>query len=94
MNNALGMVETVGLVPLIEAVDAMRKAADVAFIGWETVGAGRVTAFVEGDVAAVKAAVDAGAESAAKVGEVAAAQVIPNPREELSVYAGRNAKKK
>ena len=69
MKQALGMIETRGLVALFEAVDAMLKAASVTFSGWEPVGSGLVTAFVEGDVAACKAATDAGAESAARVGE-------------------------
>ena len=64
MKLALGMVETRGLVPLFEAVDAMLKAATVEFKAWEPVGSGLVTAFVEGDVAAVKSATDAGAEAA------------------------------
>ena len=66
---ALGMVETRGLVPLIEASDAMVKAASVELVGWDRVGAGMVTAFVRGDVAAVKAATDAGATAAARLGE-------------------------
>jgi ethanolamine utilization protein EutM len=81
---ALGMIETKGLVGLIEAADAMLKAANVQMIGWEKVGSGLVTAFVVGDVAAVKAAVDAGANAASKIGEVVSVQVIPRPHEELS----------
>jgi len=81
---ALGMLETKGLVCLIEGVDAMLKAANVTMIGWEKVGSGIVTAFVVGDVAAVKAAIDAGASAAAKIGEVISVQVIPRPHEELS----------
>lgn len=81
---ALGMVETKGLVPLIEAADAMLKSANVQMIGWEKVGSGLVTVFVVGDVAAVKAAVDAGASAASKIGEVVSVQVIPRPHEELS----------
>jgi ethanolamine utilization protein EutM len=81
---ALGMVETKGLVCLIEATDAMLKAANVQMIGWEKVGSGLVTAFVVGDVAAVKAAVDAGANAASKIGEVVSVQVIPRPHDELS----------
>jgi len=81
---ALGMIETKGLVALIEAADAMLKAANVQMVGWEKVGSGLVTAFVVGDVAAVKAAVDAGAGAAAKIGEVLSVQVIPRPHEELS----------
>src|SRR3974390_1476137 len=72
MKQALGMVETKGLVALIEAADAMLKAASVTFTGWETVGSGMVTAFVEGDVAAVKAATDAGSAAARRGGGVRA----------------------
>lgn len=81
---ALGMVETKGLVCLIEAADAMLKSANVQMIGWEKVGSGLVTAFVTGDVAAVKAAVGAGASAASKIGEVMSVQVIPRPHDELS----------
>ena len=80
---ALGMVETRGLVALIEASDAMCKAARVDMVGWDRAGGGLVTAFVRGDVAAVKAAVDAGAAAAAKVGEVVSVHVIPRPHDEL-----------
>jgi microcompartment protein CcmL/EutN len=86
MKQALGMIETRGLTALFEAVDAMLKAASVTFAGWEPVGQGLVTAFVEGDVAACKAATDAGAESAARVGEVISVQVIPRPHESLAAY--------
>jgi ethanolamine utilization protein EutM len=81
---ALGMLETKGLVCLIEGVDAMLKAANVQMVGWEKVGSGLVTAFVVGDVAAVKAAIDAGASAASKIGEVVSVQVIPRPHEELA----------
>jgi ethanolamine utilization protein EutM len=81
---ALGMIECKGLVALIEAADSMLKAANVQMVGWEKVGSGLVTAFVVGDVAAVKAAVDAGASAAGKIGEVVSVQVIPRPHEELS----------
>ena len=81
---ALGMVETRGLVALIEASDAMCKAAKVELIGWDRVGSGMVTSFVRGDVAAVKASVDAGAAAAAKVGEVISVHVIPRPHGDLS----------
>ena len=81
---ALGMLETKGLVCLIEGVDAMLKAANVQMIGWEKVGSGLVTAFVVGDVAAVKAAIDAGASASGKIGEVVSVQVIPRPHEELA----------
>ncbi|MGH7201525.1 MAG: BMC domain-containing protein [Planctomycetaceae bacterium] len=83
-SRALGMIETKGLVCLIEATDAMLKAADVEMIGWSKVGSGFVTAFVQGDVAAVKAAIDAGAGAGSKIGEVVSVQVIPRPHEELS----------
>src|SRR5215470_8268915 len=81
---ALGMVETKGLVALIEASDAMLKAANVTLIGWQKIGSGLVTGLVVGDVAAVKAAVDAGAAAAGRVGEVVGVQVIPRPHEDLS----------
>ena len=81
---ALGMIETKGLVALIEASDAALKAANVQFIGWEKIGSGFATMFMTGDVAAVKAAVDAGAAAAGKIGEVASVQVIPRPHEELA----------
>ena len=88
---ALGMIETKGLVALIEAADAMLKAANVKMVGWEKVGSGLVTAFVVGDVAAVKAAVDAGASAAGKIGEVVSVQVIPRPHEELSGVLPKSA---
>lgn len=81
---ALGMIETKGFVALVEAADAMLKAANVDLVGWDKVGSGLVTAFVVGDVAAVKAAVDAGAAAASRIGEVVSVQVIPRPHEELS----------
>ncbi|HWI52591.1 MAG TPA: ethanolamine utilization microcompartment protein EutM [Symbiobacteriaceae bacterium] len=80
---ALGMVETRGLVSMIEAADAMVKAANVQLVGWEKIGSGYVTAIVRGDVAAVKSAVDAGAAAAAKVGEVISVHVIPRPHMDL-----------
>ena len=91
MKQALGMIETRGLVALFEAVDAMLKAASVTFSGWEPVGQGLVTAFVEGDVAACKAATDAGAECAARVGEVVSVQVIPRPHESLAAFVRKSA---
>jgi ethanolamine utilization protein EutM len=81
---ALGMIETRGLVPLIEASDAMLKAANVSLVGWTKIGSGMVTAMVVGDVAAVKAAVDAGAAAASRVGEVIGIQVIPRPHEDVT----------
>lgn len=83
VRQALGIIETKGLVTLMEATDAMLKSANVQFIGWEKIGSGMVTGFVTGDVAAVKAAVDAGASAAGKVGDVLAVQVISRPHEEL-----------
>ena len=80
---ALGMVETRGLVGLIEASDAMCKAANVELVGWDRAGGGMVTAFVRGDVAAVKAATDAGAAAAGKIGEVVSVHVIPRPHEDM-----------
>lgn len=93
MKQALGMIETKGLVALIEASDAMLKAANVSFLGWQPVGSGLVTAFVEGDVAAVKAATDAGAASARRVGELSCVQVIPRPHDELDLFLATAAKK-
>jgi ethanolamine utilization protein EutM len=80
---ALGMIETKGLVALVEASDAMLKSANVTLIGWQKIGSGLVTALVLGDVAAVKAAVDAGAAAAGRVGEVVGVQVIPRPHEDI-----------
>ena len=70
MKQALGMIETKGFVALAEATDAMLKAANVTLTGWEKVGSGLVTGFIEGDVAAVRAAIDAGASAAKRIGEV------------------------
>jgi len=80
---ALGMIETKGLTTLLEASDAMLKAANVTVLGWDKCGSGLVTSFVTGDVAAVKAAVDAGAAAAGRVGEVVGVHVIPRPHDEL-----------
>ena len=80
---ALGLIETRGLVGMIEAADAMVKAANVVFVGWQKVDAGLVTAIVRGDVASVKAATDAGAAAARRVGELVGVHVIPNPAEGL-----------
>ena len=82
---ALGMIETKGFVILVEATDAMLKAANVQFLGWDKVGSGLVSAFVTGDVAAVKAATDAGAAAGGRIGEVVSVQVIPRPHEDLDV---------
>ena len=80
---ALGMIETKGLVASIEAADAMVKAANVTLIGKEHVGGGLVTVLVRGDVGAVKASVDAGAAAAERVGELVSIHVIPRPHDEV-----------
>ena len=81
--NALGMIETKGLVAAIEAADAMVKAANVTLIGKEHIGGGLVTVMVRGDVGAVKAATDAGAAAAERVGELVSVHVIPRPHSEM-----------
>jgi len=100
---ALGMVETKGLVGAVEAADAMVKAANVSLIGSEYVGGGLVTVMVRGDVGAVKAATDAGAADAKRVGELVSVHVIPRPHVEIEMilpqsskgsFGGRNAEKK
>lgn len=92
---ALGMIETKGLVTMIEASDAMLKAANVRLVGYEKVGRGYVTAFIKGDVAAVKAATDAGSAAACKVGEVISVHVIPRPHDDLgNMVPGGKAKAK
>ncbi|MBN2425172.1 MAG: ethanolamine utilization microcompartment protein EutM [Calditrichaceae bacterium] len=80
---ALGMIETKGLVGLIEASDAMVKAARVKLVAWQQIGGGYVTALVRGDVAACKAATDAGAAAAERVGELVSVHVIPRPHSDL-----------
>jgi ethanolamine utilization protein EutM len=80
MGEALGMIETKGLVAMIEAADAMVKAAKVTLVGWEKIGAGYVTAIVRGEV---KAATDAGAAAARRVGELVSVHVIPRPHVSL-----------
>jgi ethanolamine utilization protein EutM len=86
---ALGLIETKGLVGAIEAADAMVKAANVRLIGREQVGGGLVTVMVRGDVGAVKAATDAGAAAAGKVGEVVSVHVIPRPHEDVEGILGK-----
>lgn len=83
--NALGMIETKGLVASIEAADAMVKAANVILVGKELVGGGLVTVMVRGDVGAVKAATDAGAAAADRVGELISVHVIPRPHSEVEL---------
>ena len=91
VNEALGMIETKGFIALVEAVDAMMKAANVKFLGWDNVGSGLVSAFVSGDVAAVKAATDAGAAAAGRVGQVMSVQVIARPHDDLNKVLKVNA---
>jgi ethanolamine utilization protein EutM len=81
---AIGLIETKGLVSLIEASDAALKSANVTILGWDKVGSGLVTAFFTGDVAAVKAAVEAGAAAAGKVGDVVGVHIIPRPHDETA----------
>jgi microcompartment protein CcmL/EutN len=83
MNQAIGIIETRGLVGLVEATDAMCKAANVELVKTIQIGAGLVTTIVRGDVGSVRAAVDAGAEAAKTVGELVAAHVIPRPHDGL-----------
>lgn len=83
MNEALGMIETKGLVGAIEAADAMTKSANVSLTGYEKIGSGLVTVMVRGDVGAVKAAVDAGSAAAEQVGEVVSQRVIPRPHTDV-----------
>ncbi len=83
MAEALGMIETKGFAAMVEASDAMVKAAKVELVGYEKIGGGYVTAIVRGDVAAVKAALEAGARGAEKVGEVVSVHVIPRPHENV-----------
>ncbi len=80
---ALGMIETKGLIASIEAADAMTKSANVTLIGYEKIGSGLVTTLVRGDVGAVKAAVDAGAAAAEKVGTVISKHIIPRPHTDV-----------
>ncbi len=83
MGESLGLIETKGLIGAIEAADAMTKSANVALIGYEKIGSGLVTVMVRGDVGAVKAAVDAGACAASKVGELVSQHVIPRPHADV-----------
>ena len=83
LGDALGMIETRGLIGMIEAADAMLKAANVVLVSWQKVDAGLVTALIRGDVGSVKAATDAGAAAARRVGELIGVHVIPHPAEDL-----------
>ncbi len=91
---ALGLIETRGLVPAIEAADAMVKAAKVSLIGMEKVGGGLVSVMVRGDVGAVKAATDAGAAAAEKVGELLSVHVIPRPHSDVEIILPKQSKAK
>lgn len=96
MSEALGMIETKGFVGMVEASDAMVKAAKVELVGYERTGGGYVTAIVRGDVAAVKAAIEAGARTAEKIGEVVSVHIIPRPHENVDkvLPLGRIVRKK
>ncbi len=85
MADALGMIETRGFVGMVEAADAMVKAAKVELVGYERIGGGYVTAIVRGDVAAVKAATEAGSRAAQRVGELVSVHVIPRPHGNLDI---------
>ncbi len=93
--DALGMIETKGFTAMVEAADAMVKAARVELVGFQQIGGGYVTAIVRGDVAAVKAATEAGARQAQRVGELVSVHVIPRPHENLDAVLplGRAAPK-
>jgi len=88
MSQALGMVETRGFVPLVEAVDAMLKTAEVTLVAYEKIGGAYCCATVRGELTAVQAAVEAGVSAGRKVGEVAASHVIPRPHPELAPSLG------
>jgi len=95
MSDALGMIETKGFIGMVEAADAMVKAAKVEIVGYEKIGGAYVTTIVRGDVAAVKAATEAGARAASKVGELVAVHVIPRPHDSIDMILplGRQDKK-
>ncbi|MFH0777421.1 MAG: BMC domain-containing protein [Candidatus Eisenbacteria bacterium] len=96
MEEALGLIETRGFVAMVEAADAMVKAAKVRLVGYEKIGGGYVTAVVRGDVAAVRAATEAGGSAAGKVGEVISIHVIPRPHASLedALPIGRGSESK
>ncbi len=95
MSEALGMIETKGFIGMVEASDAMVKAAKVELVGYEKIGGGYTTAIVRGDVAAVKAAIEAGSRAAEKVGEIVSVLVIPRPHDNVdsTLPLGRVPKK-
>ena len=92
MSNAIGMIETKGFVAALAAADAMVKAANVTLIGSEYVGGGLVTVMVRGDVGAVKAATDAGAAAAKRVGELVSVHVIPRPHSDVELILPQNSR--
>jgi len=92
--DALGMIETKGLVAAIESVDAMAKSANVALVGMERIGGGYVSVFVRGEVGAVKAAIDAGTAAAKKVGEVVSVHIIPRPHPDTETLVPQGQEKK
>jgi ethanolamine utilization protein EutM len=95
MGESLGMIETRGFVSLVEAADASVKAANVTLVGWEKIGSGYVTVLMRGDVAAVKAATDAGAAAARRIGELISVHVIPRPHSNLDdIFSLKPAVKK
>ncbi|KLV04334.1 MULTISPECIES: BMC domain-containing protein [Photobacterium] len=90
MKEALGLIETKGLVPSIEAADAMCKAANITLIGYENVGSGLVTVMVRGDVGAVNAAVESGIEAARKIGTVVSSRIIARPHNDIEKIASKH----
>jgi len=94
MADALGMIETKGFIGLVEAADAMVKAAKVELVGYEKIGGGYVTIIVRGDVAAVKASTEAGARAAGKVGELVSVHVIPRPHDNVDAILPLGRKEK
>ena len=95
-DNALGLIETKGFAAMVEASDAMAKAAHIDFIGSKKIGGGYITAIIRGDVAAVKAALDAGKRAAERVGEIISVHIIPRPHESVDAVLplGRKKSKK
>lgn len=87
MKQAIGILEAHGLITLIEASDAALKAADIHMTGWDKIGSGLVTGFFTGDVAAVKAGLDAAAAAGARVGKISATKIIPRPHDDLEKLA-------
>ena len=94
--NALGMIETKGFAAMVEASDAMAKAAHIEFVGAKRIGGGYITSIIRGDVAAVRASLDAGSRAAERVGEVISVHIIPRPHESVDAVLplGRNKGKK